>query len=1028
LTASDELLFQQIDIDYHVVREREGGGGGGDGVVAGMPGITSGPRAVLRLYGVTKEGYAVLASVHGFVPYFYVPRPADASVTPGSFMGWLDSRMRARTRTQTQLAPRYCVKVEEVEKKSILGYVAEKSAYWRVYMALPAHVAGARAECAAGGAASGSPVNLVGCNTLESDMPFVLRFMIDKGIVGMSWIRLPAGAFHQVSEGRRQSRGAAYEVDVAFDKLEALSADTTSEQGSSLAPLRILSFDIECMSSKGFPSAERDAVIQIASVVNVLGQSAPLAKQVLTLNTCAPIAGAEVRSFRTERELMLAFQAFVRSVDPDILTGYNICNFDLPYLIDRASALKIDDRFNLLGRLDRSRARVKDAKFSSKAYGTRESKETVIEGRVTLDVLQVMQRDYKLRAYSLNAVSDEFLGEQKEDVHHSIISTLQAGHDEDRRRLAVYCLKDALLPLRLMEKLMIVYNYIEMSRVMGVPMSFLLSRGQAIKVISQLYRKAAEEDMLIPYYKSEFATGNDDIMYEGATVLEPVRGFHNQPIATLDFASLYPSIMMAHNLCYSTLLTPEQAATMDPSQYAKTPRGDAFVLPHVKPGVLPRIFTEVLAARKRAKADLKREKDPFKRAVLDGRQLALKISANSVYGFTGATVGKLPCMPVSAGTTAYGREMIDQTKSEVERLYPGARVIYGDTDSVMVDFGTSSLEESMRLGEEAAEKVTAVFTPPIRLEFEKVYFPYLLINKKRYAGLLWTRPEKWDKMDFKGIETVRRDNSLLVKYLITEVLKKILMDRDVEGAQALVRQTISELVQNKLDLSMLVISKQLSKDASEYDGKQAHTELAEKMRKRDPSSAPNVGDRVPYVIVRAAKGAKAYEKAEDPLYVLANDIPIDYEYYVYNQLRGPLMRIFEPIMANPESLLHGDHTKKITLPTPKQGGIVGFAVKREMCLGCKAPLSRTERSVCSSCAGREAEIYLTHLQTTNTLEEQFNRVWTQCQECQGSFHQTVLCTSRDCPIFYARHKVQKDLQSAQKTLAKFSTAATNLTF
>lgn len=130
-----------------------------------------------------------------------------------------------------------------------------------------------------------------------------------------------------------------------------------------------------------------------------------------------------------------------------------------------------------------------------------------------------------------------------------------------------------------------------------------------------------------------------------------------------------------------------------------------------------------------------------------------------MYGFTGATIGKLPCLAISTSVTAYGRQMIDLTKREVEAQYSikngydhDAQVIYGDTDSVMVKFGCPDLPTAMRLGAEAADLVSAKFKKPIKLEFEKVYFPYLLISKKRYAGLYWTRPDKYDKMDTKGIE------------------------------------------------------------------------------------------------------------------------------------------------------------------------------------------------------------------------------------------------------------------------------------
>ncbi|KAL0198009.1 hypothetical protein M9458_006549, partial [Cirrhinus mrigala] len=185
-----------------------------------------------------------------------------------------------------------------------------------------------------------------------------------------------------------------------------------------------------------------------------------------------------------------------------------------------------------------------------------------------------------------------------------------------------------------------------------------------------------------------------------------------------------------------------------------------------------------------AKAELKKETDPFKKQVLDGRQLALKISANSVYGFTGAQVGKLPCLEISQSVTGFGRQMIEQTKQLVESRYTisngyqaDAKVVYGDTDSVMVKLGVPTVQEAMNLGKEAADWVSSHFVPPIKLEFEKVYYPYLLINKKRYAGLYFSsNAEHHDKMDCKGIETVRRDNCPLVANLINTCLQNILID------------------------------------------------------------------------------------------------------------------------------------------------------------------------------------------------------------------------------------------------------------
>merc|ERR1719456_1912026 len=245
----------------------------------------------------------------------------------------------------------------------------------------------------------------------------------------------------------------------------------------------------------------------------------------------------------------------------------------------------------------------------------------------------------------------------------------------------------------------------------------------------------------------------------------------------------------------------------------------------------------------------------------------------------------------------------------------------------------------MRLGQEAAEMVSKTFLRPIKLEFEKVYCPYLLMNKKRYAGLYWTKPEHYDKLDTKGIETVRRDNCALVRQLVDTVLKKILIERSVPGALDFVKSTISDLLQNKVDLSLLVITKSLGKGANveDYTAKQAHVELAERMRKRDPSTAPGSGDRVPYVITSAAKNVPAYERSEDPLYVLENNLSIDAQHYMEHQLQQPLMRIFGPIMKDAESkLFAGAHTLTISKPTQSTGALAKFVTKSLRCLGCKA--------------------------------------------------------------------------------------------
>ncbi|TNN12526.1 DNA polymerase delta catalytic subunit [Schistosoma japonicum] len=1063
--SKDDIIFQQFDVS-HYKGER----------LNGMPGAAQSPVPIIRLFGVTESGHSVCAHVHGFVPYFYVPAPKDFSVEHlSAFHEALNSMLLKEKSKEFEGLQHLVLRVTCEDKQNVYGYHGNRSLpFLRITLALPRLIAPAKRILDNGLAFANYPLQSYAA--FEANIDFEIRFMTDTQMTGCSWVEAPATKYqlrsstqelndtkkfnpklpHSTTNGNTnmitkdsmdndkkwtltgQTR-CQIEFDIAWDALNVYAPDG---QWSNIAPLRVLSFDIECASRKGvFPVPDKDPVIQIANMVINYGETTPFIRNVFTLNTCAPIVGSQVICHQTERELLANWAMFVREVDPDIITGYNIQNFDLPYLINRANTLKVDG-FEFLGRIRGARSTVREAITQSKQMGRRENKFVNIDGRVQLDLLQILFRDYKLRSYTLNAVSYHFLEEQKEDVHHNVITDLQNGDAQTRRRLAVYCLKDAYLPLRLLDKLMCIVNNIEMARVTGVPLTYLLTRGQQVKVLSQLLRKAHEHGYLLPTYQSQ--QGDE---FVGATVLEPRKGFYNEPIATLDFASLYPSIMMAHNLCYTTLLqvntTPHgstgggiqalvQRFNLTDEDYIKTPTGAYFVKSHIRQGILPEILQQLLSARKKAKAELAKETDPLRKRVLDGRQLALKISANSVYGFTGAQVGKLPCLEISASVTSFGRLMIEQTKLHVEQKFSiangyahNAVVIYGDTDSVMCKFGVSTVTEAMELGRKAAEIISEEFPKPIRLEFEKVYFPYLLINKKRYAGLYFTKPDRHDKMDCKGIETVRRDNSPLVANLINACLERILIDRDPNSAISYAQSVISDLLCNRIDISQLVISKELTKTDEEYTGKQAHVELATKMRKRDPGSAPNLGDRVPYVITAVGgKNTAAYAKAEDPLYVLEHNIPIDTKYYLENQLANPLLRIFEPILGELKAksvLLNGEHTRVKAVVHSTVGQLSAFTKVRAACIGCRTllPTDTADVALCKYCESRASEIYQKEIVQLNTLEQKFSSLWTECQRCQKSIHEEVICTSRDCPIFYMRMKSRKDLDEAYKTIQRF---------
>ena len=1049
-----------------------------------VPGATTGPVPVLRVYGVDEAGCSVIAHVWGFTPYFYCDLPPGFSEFGDEndlemFQNTLDAMLRMQKYgAETKEIDNHVLSVGIVKRESVYGYSDHGlQEYLMIHVASPSLVNTARKILET--RFQFGKYKSRNYQTFESNMTFIVRMMIDLKISGCNWIELPVGTYRELSRDEMTST-VQREFYICYNSLKSHSTSTRSGIGKFV----IQSFDIECMGRKGhFPDPIHDPVIQIGNSVYVQGTSVDkISKTIFVLDGCTAITGTNVKSFKSEEEMLLAWARYTVTMDADIWTGYNIQDFDVPYLLNRAKALGISSQFSLLGKIRNDRATMKTSTFTSAAFGTRESVHTTVRGRVMMDMIQYMRRNHKMTSYSLNSVSAEFLGDQKDDVHHSEIAGLHKGNNDSRRRLAVYCMKDTLLPIRLMIKLQVLVNHVEMARVTGVPMSFLFTRGQQIKVLSMIYRKAREHNMIIPAlneneekfdmpveigwdagerdfdadasddeYEDETLVNiptitsmfggksanpstskrpekkATDVGYEGATVLEPKAGFYNTPIATLDFASLYPSIMRAHNLCYTTLLSPEAAAKLTDDQKEKSPCGHWFVRASVRKGLLPTILGELLTARSQAKKDMKNAKTQFESDVMNGRQLALKVSANSVYGFTGATIGALPCVPISASVTAYGREMIEATKNFVLTRYTiangysaDADVIYGDTDSVMVKFGVKTVAEAMKLGKEAAELVSKIFPDPVSLEFEKIYFPYLLMKKKRYAGMYWTKPDKPDKMDMKGLEAVRRDNCLLIRTMIQTCLHKILKEQDVPGAIQYVKQQVSNLLLGKVDMSMLIITKALG---ANYKSKQPHAFLAARMFKRDPGSAPVVGDRVPYVYIKGNKKDPGYLKTENPIYAMEHSIPLDTNYYIEKQLANPLIRLFTCLMPNPTDLFKGDHMRAMYKPTPSaEIGIVKFAVKRNRCLGCKALLDvkSPDQGLCVSCKPKRASVMMKVQGEVNEKERVFNKLWANCQRCQGSFHHEVICASSECPVFFVRAKAKKELGDLSRDLDALS--------
>lgn len=308
--------------------------------------------------------------------------------------------------------------------------------------------------------------------------------------------------------------------------------------------------------TKRLPKLAGDAIIQIGTTVTRFGSDQIIYKHIATLNTCDPIPGCEVECFESEDEVILAWKEFIRRLDPDLITGYNIFGFDMKYIWQRAQELCIDEHFAVgLGRMKERQTILDMKELSSAALGNNEMYFFDLDGVISIDMLKVMQRDHKLDSYKLDNVAEEFLKDKKDDISPRDIFEKFLGTSEDRCVIAKYCVQDCALVNRLIHKLKVLENNVGMGNVCSVPLNYLFMRGQGIKIFSLVAKEARLKKHLIPVIKSSYGKEviEDEEGYEGAIVLEPETGMYlDDPIVVFDYNSLYPSSMISRNLSHDS--------------------------------------------------------------------------------------------------------------------------------------------------------------------------------------------------------------------------------------------------------------------------------------------------------------------------------------------------------------------------------------------------------------------------------------------------------------------------------------------
>nr|QBK88617.1 MAG: DNA polymerase family B elongation subunit [Mimivirus LCMiAC01] len=801
-----DIVFQIIDWN-HFDEEVDGDDG------------ESMSKFAVRLYGTTKDKKKIYVKVENFTPYFYIKIPKNWRKNKiNIFINEIKRRVYYEYRDSL-------IKYDSVDKHDFYGFTNYKLFNFirLIFCSYGGFLAYRRVlyKKIFNRSLAYKPTYY---KMYEPNIEPMLRFMHIRNLEACGWVRLPKGTYHHFSSNDKPS----------YNDINVFTNWTNLERvdNEEIAPFVIASYDIECTSGDGsFPQPRRDEdkVIQIGTTFNVYGNSECFYKHIITLNTCDPIDGVDVESYKTEREVLIAWTKLIRRMRPDIITGYNIFGFDYRYLEARSRKLGCASRFSKFGKLRNSHCKFREKELSSSALGNNKLSYYEMNGIVQVDLMKVIQRDFKLSSYKLDNVASVFIRnsvkkmkmrkkkkktiittgstagitvgryvkilyndglsdnaygkgytkykvinitndtitikgllnsdivmnngsiisledildnanskydkykvywcQAKDDVKPADIFRMQKGTSADRAVIASYCVQDCVICNIIMEKLQVITNNIKMANVSNVPLSYIFLRGQGVKILSLVAKKCRERNHLIPYIRRKYKpkqvkqnVDSDEYVdvdevhfgnlllnckelgiiptkkkkkkekkiiikndeeeydgYEGATVFRPQRKVHFNPIAVLDYGSLYPSSMIHRNISHECIvLYPEYEnvpgyryydITFYNSDGTTTTRMYAKKLDGTM-GIVPEILKDLLKTRSATKKAMAKETDPFKKKMLNGKQLALKITANSLYGQTGARTSAIYLRDIAASTTATGREMLHCARIFAEEIFP----------------------------------------------------------------------------------------------------------------------------------------------------------------------------------------------------------------------------------------------------------------------------------------------------------------------------------------------------------------------
>lgn len=790
--------------------------------------------------------------------------------------------------------------------------------------------------------------------------------------------------------------------------------------------------DVQCIfwcvksddSDEGGGSALRSGIV-------VLSEDGVLAEKIRRQTS------AEVVEEASELDLFVRMVEIVRNHDPDILTGYEVHGGSWGFLIERAR-LKYD--YDLCDEFSRMKSS-SHGRFGREAdrWGFNTTSTIRVTGRHMINVWRAMRGELNLLQYTLENVAWHLLHRRIPHYPWKVLTSwYKNGRPRDLAKLLRHYLVRTKMNIEILDANELIPRTSEQARVLGVDFFSVFSRGSQFKVESIMFRIAKPENYLL-VSPSRKQVGSQNALECLPLVMEPQSAFYNSPLLVLDFQSLYPSVMIAYNYCYSTFLGRvtnwRGGNKMGFTEYERqrgllellgdyiniAPNGMMYVKPEIRKSLLAKMLTEILETRIMVKAGMKQDKDDRRlQKLLNNRQLALKLLANVTYGYTSASFsGRMPCAEIADSIVQTGRETLERAIAYIHsREDWGAEVVYGDTDSLFVYLKGRTKDQAFDLGEEIAKAVTEMNPRPVKLKFEKVYFPCVLLAKKRYVGYKYeSREQVKPEFDAKGIETVRRDGTPAEQKIEEKALKILFETADLSAVKEYFQAQCDKIMRGAVSVQDFCFAKEVRLGSYSDRGVPTPGALVSAKRMLEDSRAePQYGERVPYVVITGAPGARLVDRCVAPEELLENPhVGLDAEYYISKNLIPPLDRIFNLVGASSRAWY--DEMPRVRRvrrlePTAAKKTLESY-LSSASCAVCGAPRSAP---ICERCEGDPASAVALRRRLAGAERARLE-VEVVCRSCSGLGPlEEVKCDSRDCPVYYTRVKEEVRLRGERATL------------